>query len=388
MVWWVVVGLGVAYWLYNVVAVVRVVRAVPCLADLPLSDCWRWPRVSQIVPACNEAAEFREAVGSRLTEGYPDTEIIVVNDRSTDATGALADELVGRDGRVRVLHVRELPEGWLGKVHAMHRGFEQATGEWLLFSDADVHLAPDTLRRAVGYCEQAGLDHLCVFPDVWRGTWLLDIVMAMFVRVFCIAVRPHAVADPQSRAAAGVGAFNLVRRSAFERTPGLAGVRLDVVDDMALGQMLKEHGARSGVINGRGCVGLRWYESVADMAGGAEKSALASFAAFSVARLLAICGVLLLLELAPFVGLFAAGGPALRAVAAAGVVLALLAQLIPSVWFRRAWWPTLFVPVAIMIATGMMLRAGWLAVRRGGMLWRGTLYPMETLRRGARLRFP
>jgi hypothetical protein len=199
---------------------------------------------------------------------------------------------------------------------------------------------------------------------------LLDIVMAMFLRVFCIVVRPQSLANPRSRAAVGVGAFNLVRRSAFAQTPGFPGIKLDVIDDLALGQMLKQHGARSGIVSAHGYVGVRWYESVPDMARGAEKGALASFAKFSVTRLVIICFGLLAIELAPFVGVFAFGCPALQRVAMGGIVCAIAAQLIPSAWFGRPWWPALFTPVASIVAAAIMLRAGWLTVWRGGMLWR------------------
>ncbi|MFH1418457.1 MAG: glycosyltransferase family 2 protein [Planctomycetota bacterium] len=388
MLWWSFVLLGIAYWLYSLIAAIRIIRGVPRLAALAPRDDGDWPRVSHIVPACNEADQLLEAMRSRLDEGYPNAEFVLVDDRSTDNTGALADRLAESDDRVRVLHINDLPDGWLGKVHALHRGRQLATGEWLLFSDADVHLQPGTMTRAITYCEQNSLDHLAMFPDIHRGTRMLDIAMALFLRTFCILIRPRAHANPRSRAAVGVGAFNLVRADALARTPGFEGLRLDVVDDLALGQMLKQHGARGGVVNGHGYVGVRWYESVMDMARGAEKAALASFAGFSVVRLVAICLATLILELAPFVGVFAFGQPVLQAIAAGGIVLSVVAQLIPSLSFGRPWWPALFVPVATILSVGILLRAGWLTVRRGGMLWRGTLYPMEMLRRGARLRFP
>lgn len=388
MLWWSYIILGLAYWLYNLAAAIRVVLTVPRLASLTPRSDGRWPRVSHIVPACNEADQLCAAVRSRLDEGYRDAEFLLVNDRSTDDTGALMDRLAATDARVRVLHIDDLPAGWLGKVHALYRGTQLATGEWLLFSDADVHLRPGTLTRALTYCEQHSLDHLGVLPDIWRGTRMLDIAMALFLRMFCLMIRPRALANPRSRAAIGVGAFNLVRADAFARTPGFEGLRLDVVDDLALGQMLKQHGARTGVMNGHGHVGVRWYESVRDMARGAEKAALASFAAFSMVRLTLICFVLLMLELAPSVGVFVVGRPALQAVAAGGIACAVVAQLILSVWFGRPWWPALFAPVATSLSVVLLLRAGWLTARRGGVLWRGTLYPMEMLRRGARLRFP
>lgn len=368
--------------------VIRAVRTVPRLAAVTPDEREQWLRLSHVVPACNEAAQLEAAVKSRLDEGYPNAECILINDRSTDETGALADQLAATDARLRVQHITELPAGWLGKPHALHCGAQLASGEWLLFSDADVHLRPGTLTRAITYCGQHGLDHLAVLPDIERGTRMLDIVMAMFLRTFCIALRPRAIADPHARASIGVGAFNLVRRSALARTPGFEGLRLDVVDDLALGQMLKEHGVRGGVMGGHDYVGVRWYESVWDMARGAEKAALASFAAYSVVRLTVVCLVLLALELAPFVCAFAVGWPGVQSAAAGGMVCALAAQLIPSVWFGRPWWPVLFCPVATVLSIGILLRAGWLTTWRGGVLWRGTLYPLDMLRRGARLRFP
>ncbi len=144
----------------------------------------------------------------------------------------------------------------------------------------------------------------------------------------------------------------------------------------------------SGAVNGAGCVDVRWYESVPDMARGAEKAALASFARFSITRLNVFCGVLLALELAPFAGLLALGLPGVQAASAVGAACAMTAQMVASIWFRRPWWPALFVPVASVLAVGLLLRASWLTIWRGGMLWRGTLYPMKLLRDNARLRFP
>ena len=388
MALWLYTIAGLVYWLYNLAAAARMVRSLPRLASLTPRTDGPWPRVSHVVPACNEADQLRAAFQSRLDEGYPDAEFVLVDDRSTDETSVMADQLAACDRRLRVLHLHDLPEGWLGKVHALHCGTQVATGDWLLFSDADVHVRPGTLARAISHCEREGLDHLCVVPDIWRGTAMLDIVMAMLLRLFCLVLRPKALAKPESRAAVGIGAFNLVRRTAFDRTPGFEGIRLDVVDDLALGQMLKEYGARNGVVNGYGFVGVQWYESLPDLARGAEKAALASFAGFSVVRLVLICFGLLVVELAPFVGVWAIGQPALQCVALAGMACALAAQLVPSAFLGRPWWPVLFTPVATILAVAILLRAGWLTIWRGGMLWRGTLYPMDMLRRGARMRFP
>jgi glycosyltransferase involved in cell wall biosynthesis len=124
----------------------------------------RWPRLSVIIPACNEAAHLESAVETLVQQDYSDLEIILVNDRSTDATGAIIDRLAKNDPQIRALHIRKLPGGWLGKVHALHCGVAKARGEWLLFTDADVHFAPETLRRALAHVLQLQADHLALIP--------------------------------------------------------------------------------------------------------------------------------------------------------------------------------------------------------------------------------
>jgi len=118
------------------------------------------PTLSVLVPACNEAATLEQAMQSLLAMDYPCMEIIAVNDRSTDGTGALLERLAAENPRLRVRHVVELPAGWLGKNHALHVASQEATGDWLLFTDADVVYSPDALLRAVSYARRVGADHL------------------------------------------------------------------------------------------------------------------------------------------------------------------------------------------------------------------------------------
>src|SRR6185369_2740694 len=108
---------------------------------------------SVVVPACNEARTIERALTSLLAQDYPDLEIVLVDDRSSDETGAIIEHLAASDRRISAIHVRELPAGWLGKVHALQRGLERARGELVLFTDADIHFAPGALRRAVAWVE-------------------------------------------------------------------------------------------------------------------------------------------------------------------------------------------------------------------------------------------
>lgn len=370
---------GALYSLATAIGLVRAVRSVPVLAETGAPAPCPWPRVSIVIPACDEAGEVEAAVRSRLTDDYPALELVIVDDRSTDGTGDIVDRLALEDGRVRVVHVTELPPGWLGKVHALHRGARAATGDLLLFSDADVHFTRGALRRAVALLESGRLDHLGVLPGLWPSAFLLDAAFSAFFRLMWLAARPWAVPDPRSKASCGVGAFNLVRRGALERSPGFEYLRLEQADDAALGQMLKRSGARCAVANGRGDVGLHFYRSLGDMARGIEKGG----ARWPFPAVCAGMAVLLALELGPWLAL-AAPGAWPRALGAAGVTLSVAATVGVARWMRHRAHPALVPPIGVVLLAAMMIRAGALAAARGGVYWRGTFYRTRDLRAGSR----
>jgi hypothetical protein len=149
--------------------------------------------------------------------------------------------------------------------------------------------------------------------------------------------------------------------------------------------MIKRWGGRSGLANGRGLVGLRWYRSLWEMARGAEKSVLAGAGGYSLTRLVLGCAILCGLECAPLL-VFVPGDAILRGAAGVALAAALAAQLVAAVWTRRRIVPALLFPLAAVLGAAMALRAGLLAYRRGGLLWRGMLYPLAQLRTTARVR--
>lgn len=372
-----------AYWVFAALASLRAMAAVPLIARLAPADPPRWPRVSVIIPACDEEATIEQALRSRLGEGYPDAEYLVIDDRSTDRTGEIIDRLAAEDPRIVALHVRELPDGWLGKVHALHTAVGRATGEWVLFSDADVHHAPGTLRRVVAHCEQEGVDHVAVFPSVWSSTFWLDGVMNLFLRLLAVGSRAWKVPDPRSRISAGGGNFNLVRRAVLARAGGLSPLRMEVIDDAALGQMLKWSGARQRVLNARGFVGLWFYRSVRDIVVGMEKNAFAMLGGFDVPRFALALAALSLCELGAWVVLAAGAGWPVE-LAAATLALAALVQVAVARWLGRPLLPTVLGPLGWLVFVFAALRSMVLTLRRGGITWRGTHYPLAALRRGRR----
>ena len=394
---WVIVAagaLGVAWWLVNLVCVLLVIRRVPALERVDPKSPETWPKLSIIIPARDEARDVEEATRSRLDEGYPNLEVVLVDDRSQDGTGEIMDRIAADDPRVRVIHINEAPDDWLGKVNALQRGLEVATGDWLLFSDADVYHKPDTMRKAVALCEERGYDHLAAIPHFWSSTFMLDCAIATFMRIVCLAARMWSVENPDSSAAVGCGAFNLVRRSAFERTPGFEHLRLTVVDDVALGQMMKQSGASCAAVSACEHVGLYFYRSLPEAMRGVEKSSLV---AFRYSYTLLTLGSLthLWLELSP-IAMFAYGclaAPSNVRTAAlimgvATVSLAVVTSALCASWARVRPLPAVLFPIGVVLGVGAIARGAALAMWRRGHHWRGVIYDTRQLRENDRLRFP
>jgi len=162
------------------------------------------------VPACNEEDTIAETLRRLLALDYANYEVIAVNDRSTDRTGEIMTGIAATPeahGLLRVIHIEQLPEGWLGKTHAMWSAGQQATGEWVLFTDADVLFKPDALRRAVAYSESEQADHVVLFPQMIMKRPGEKMMIAFFQTLFVFGHRPWKVADPRTKDHIGVGAF-------------------------------------------------------------------------------------------------------------------------------------------------------------------------------------
>jgi glycosyltransferase involved in cell wall biosynthesis len=386
-IWIVYALLGCLYWAWLVIGALLVRSGVPRLDELSPGEPEEWPKLSVIVPACNEADTIAAAATTLAEQDYPNLEILLIDDRSEDETGRIIDRLAAAEPRVRAIHISELPAGWLGKVHALDRGCAAADGQWLLLTDADVHFSPGTLRRVIAWSEQRQLDHLAAAPEIWPGGLLLDAAVSAFLRSFCVGMRIWAVENPNSGAYIGVGAFNLLRREAFEQTAGFPWLRLEVADDVGVGLLMKRSGARCGVVNAVHHVGLHWYPSLSKMLVGAEK-AFGSVAGCSVWRMLVAGTIATLLDAAPWLVLAAAivlRSPWLSLAAGLMILAHVVSAVVLYRWADRRILPGILAPLMIPLALVALVRTTWLGWRRGGVVWRGTLYPSRALRRGKRV---
>jgi glycosyltransferase involved in cell wall biosynthesis len=338
------------------------------------------PLVSVIFAARDEAEKLPAAIATLLAQDYPQFEVIAVNDRSTDQTPAILHELERTRQNLIVTDVDNLPQGWLGKPHALVAGFERSHGDWLVFTDADVHFAPDVLRRAVALASERRWDHLTLLTAVeMRGFWE-KVAITYFGLGFVFGNEPWLAANPRSARYVGVGAFQLVRRAAYEKSGGHARLRMDVIEDMKLGKLIKMAGCRSGVAIARDLVHVRWHSGVRNVIRGVTKN---MFAAVHYNPFFAVGAMLLSLTMSvlPFFGLaFATGWARVFAGIAAGAAVLIHAAM---VWSTEASPLYGFThPLGALLFCWMIGRSAIATLWRGGVVWRDTFYPLEELRKG------
>ncbi|MDF2958430.1 MAG: nucleotide-diphospho-sugar transferase [Paenibacillus sp.] len=346
------------------------------------------PLVSVIIAAKEEEASIAETVKHLLNQSYPRLEIIAVNDRSQDSTGRKLEELrKWSEGRqnlpvpLRIIHVTSLPAGWLGKNHALFQGYQQARGQFILFTDADVLFQPDTVSDAVHYMKEHSVDHLTLAPEmIVRGFWLRAFVQYFFF-AFSLYIRPwRANIDSQHKHGMGVGAFNMMTRQAYERIGTHKAFALRPDDDLQLGIRVKQAGLRQRLASGRDHIAVEWYRSLGEAVRGLEKNV---FSGFQYRLSFAALGVLgqLLMFFFPFAAIFILSGwPVWLYVCSIVILLTVYLQLIRFLTGHNGK-EALVLPVTVCLLCYIVVRSVWLTVKQGGIYWRGTFYSLDELKK-------
>lgn len=337
------------------------------------------PSAAIVVAARNEAHHIEHGLQTHLAQTYPDLEVIAVDDRSDDGTPAVLARMAERNPRLKVIRIDQLPEGWLGKTHALHMGAAAATADWILFTDADVKLEPSALARAVTLAESCGADHLALGPTILGGSMPFRMFMTAFAFSFSLLTRSWRVSNPRAQEAIGIGAFNLIRRQALQSVDGLTRIALRPDDDLMLARLLKRSGFRNVFARSGGAVAVQWYPTLREAARGLEKNAFATLE-YSLLRLLGASLGMLVFAVWPFAALFATADLtfALNAASAAMMMFATGAVL------RESGISPVFVitlPCALLLFLAIVWRASLLNLAQGGVVWRGTKYPLDQLKR-------
>jgi cellulose synthase/poly-beta-1,6-N-acetylglucosamine synthase-like glycosyltransferase len=376
---------GSLVWLVLSIQWFRGTRNVPLLRDFRKSDRMdRNPALSVILAARDEERSVNESVVSMLAQDYSGMlEVIAVNDRSTDRTSEILEELATKHpDSLRVLNVESLPEGWLGKTHALYIGAAEATGEWLLFTDADVIFSNDCSDKAVRYAIDNGLDHLTLPPEIVCKGILLRSFVAAFTLIFEMTQRPWRVSDPQAQEHVGIGAFNLIRKDAYERSGTHRAIRMRPDDDMKLAKLLKRHGFRQGVAYGTGLISVEWHQTLPAAGRGLSKS---MFPGLDYRIGATVAGVLMLFltNVLPVFGLFSRNttGTLCRLnIFSTFLVYAYRAKHFGD---KTPWWYAVLHPFGIGIFIYAMLRSASTTLVNGGIEWRETRYPLKDLKDNA-----
>ena len=349
------------------------------LPSLPLSLAILWPKVSIIIPARDEESEIEQALQSVLRMDYPEHEVIIVNDRSCDRTASILEGVQTQHPELRVVTIEQLPDGWLGKNNALQMGAEASTGDLLLFTDADVNFSRAALRKAVAVLEIEQLDHLALGPKVHSPSLMVNLLIAFFSRSFYLFVKPWRVRDQRSPNFIGIGAFNLVRRSAYEQIGGHRRISLRPDDDMKLGKLIKQAGFRQDFRSAPDDLQVAWYSSVAGFVRGLEKNVLAGMDYRSGVLFLSLT-LALALGLLPWF-LLIVGDSLIRTLCLATVAVSMTGF---GLFFRVSKAPLPFVvlePFILLLFVYTCARSAVLALLRQGIYWRGTFYPLDLLRR-------
>jgi glycosyltransferase involved in cell wall biosynthesis len=351
---------------------IKYLRAVPVTTR-------NLPSLAVIIAVRNEERDLQEALETLCHLKYSNYRLVVINDRSTDSTPQILTAFEKKYSHLTVIHIEELPKGWLGKNHALYKGYEVSDEEWILFTDADIRYAPETLNKAIQHCINNKLDHLTALPDVHSRSAFFNSIMDTFKIMLTVKLRPWAVTNPKSKAYFGVGAFNLIRRTAYEQAGTHTSIALRPDDDLKLGESIKLAGLRQEVVFGDGLLGLEWYTSVKEFINGLMKNTF-STVEYNIWKIIGACVGTLFVFVLPLPLLLIAGGATERYLA-----LVIIAAQINLFVFQRGmkgvWWYALMMPVAGSIMIYIMLRSAWLTLRQGGIYWRDSFYSLEELKK-------
>lgn len=334
-------------------------------------------RCSVVIAARDEGARIEASVRRLLVQRGVELEVIVVDDRSTDRTSEILRRLAAEDSRVKVKRIDEVPEGWLGKCHACKIGAATATGDWILFTDADCWMKPDVIARALLVAEREAADHIALTPGVAPETvaaraWHIAFLMS-------VADWISGVNRDQAGKHIGFGAFNLVRTTVYRGFGGHEPLRLTVLDDVRLGLLIRRAGKRTRSFIGGDDVECHWGTTVPAAIKIMEKNYFAAVDyRLGPALVLGVGG--------PLLWALTIAGACSGTVAGTAAGLTLLSLMIPAgILARRLGWSiggAALVPFIYPFMFYAILNSTLVTIRQGGIRWRDTFYPLETLRKG------
>jgi chlorobactene glucosyltransferase len=359
------------------------VRPAPSIPQPP-------PKVSILIPAKDEARQIERCIASVLWQDYPNFEIIAIDDRSSDGTGEILDAMAAKDSRLKVVHIEDgsLPSGWGGKSFALHRGLQQADGQWLLFVDADVLLEPDVLSATIAWAKQREFDLISILPRFVSGTFaervLQPLAGAATSGMFLIALTN----SPEWKTAFANGQYLCVRREAYDAIGGHEAIRGTLSEDVAIARKLKSAGFRPRLGWGDSWATVRMYEGFSAIFRGWSRN----FYVGNLGRPWRILALMLFIfcccySIFPAAawGFFRnahpinefAGWGWLAAVAMHYLLMTIVSGLTYR-WAGETAAYALFLPISLAVLLAICFESLWICIT-GKVQWRGTQYSRDEL---------
>lgn len=340
------------------------------------------PKVSVVVPARNEGSHIEECLQALQKQTYKNLEVILVNDRSDDSTGAVMERYASMSPNWKYIEIKILPDGWLGKNNALEQGGKIATGDYIVFTDGDVVYNPLTIEKTIQSVLTHNLDHL-VLSATLKGDGPLLIAMQALFTVGMVSILQLHKLGKSPNYYVGAGVYNLVKTSLYRSIGGHESIRLEVIDDLMLGKIMVQAGGKPGFMDGRDLISVEWYPNAWQMVKGLEKNGFASVR-YSFIKLLAFMTVIYGIYLFPYVGVFIFPMPINLLF---GISLFFSHAIMAEVSRRtgHSIWVTFLLPIAAIYIGFAFLRSAILILSRGQVTWRDTSYSLKLLKETTKL---
>jgi chlorobactene glucosyltransferase len=363
--------------------------ALPKIASYGPASGEAVPKVAILVPARNEEAHIEECLRSLLAQDYPDFEVWMYDDGSTDDTPQIATRLAASDSRLHIVEgVLEPPPGWLGKAHACHRLYEEMRGhstpDYVLFTDADVRFEPGAVSHAVRTVRSLGAGLLSIFPRQITVSWAERLAVPMLLHWAVYSFLPLPLAHSKRTGpafAAANGQFMLFTHEAYEACGGHATVRSEILEDVGLARAIKGAGYRALLADGGPLIQTRMYDGPAEVWRGYSKNAYAFFgySPFFLAVGIIVLSLLYISPIALAVYSALISQHPVLFLAVVMYVAAVAARLALAVRFRYRLLDTLLHPVAVLLLIAICVNSMvWALTGRGG--WKGRAAPATDLK--------
>jgi len=350
------------------------------------------PYVSIIVPARNEERNIERCIEACLSQDYPDFEVIVLEDRSSDTTSIILSKLQASNTNLTVLTGTELPAGWAGKPHALHQASLHAKGDWLLLIDADTFLSPNALSASLANAKRLGADLYTVMTEQILGTFWEKVIMPLVMTALSVGFSPKKVNDPKTKNAIANGQFILIKRKVYDAIGGHKKIRNRIVEAKAISENVKRNGYRLIVADGSGIASTRMYTSLPQMWEGWTKNIYLGLADQPGLLLLGVFGAFLaviaalFLPLWPMLGFFwvrqGGGWKAYiiisESVLVWGLILYFRAKI--ATQMRISAWYAFTTPLGAGVFAAMMFTSAWKVLSGQGVTWKERRYDPRHIR--------